>query len=71
VETLRKYADLATLRYENGYTSYLEVLDAERALFNAELSYTNTQGVLFRALVNLYKSMGGGWVIEAEKLAGG
>ncbi len=71
VDTLRKYSDLATLRYENGYTSYLEVLDAERALFNAELSYTNTQGVLFRALVTLYKSMGGGWVVEAEKLKGG
>jgi outer membrane protein, multidrug efflux system len=70
VETLQKYADLATLRYENGYTSYLEVLDAERALFNAELSYTNTQGILFRALVNLYKSMGGGWITEAETLAG-
>jgi outer membrane protein, multidrug efflux system len=71
VKTLRSYADLARLRYENGYTSFLEVLDAERGLFNAELAYTNTQGVLFRALVNLYKSMGGGWVAEAEKHTGG
>ena len=45
-----------------------EVLDAERSLFNAELSYAQTQGVLFRALVNLYKSMGGGWVAQAEDL---
>ena len=71
VEALRTYAALARLRYENGYTSYLEVLDAERSLFNAELTYTQTKGVLFRALVNLYKSMGGGWVVEAERLAGG
>ncbi len=71
VEALRKYAELAHLRYENGYTSYLEVLDAERSLFNAELSYTQTQGALFRALVNLYKSMGGGWVIKADQLVGG
>lgn len=70
VEALRGYASLATLRYENGYTSYLEVLDAERSLFTAELGYTQTQGALFRALVNLYKSMGGGWVVEADKLAG-
>ncbi len=70
VEALRSYARLAVLRYENGYTSYLEVLDAERSLFTAELAYTQTQGVLFRSLVNLYKSMGGGWVTEADKLAG-
>lgn len=71
VEALQAYLGLAKLRYENGYTSYLEVLDAERGLFNAELSYTQTQGVLFRALVNLYKFMGGGWQVEADKLTGG
>jgi multidrug efflux system outer membrane protein len=43
-------------------------LDAERSLFNAELQYTQTQGVLFQALVNLYKAVGGGWVVEADRL---
>jgi outer membrane protein, multidrug efflux system len=71
LEALRSYASLAILRYENGYTSYLEVLDAERGLFNAELAYAQTQGALFRSLVNLYKSMGGGWVIQADKLTQG
>ena len=69
VAALRDYARLAKLRYEGGYTSYLEVLDAERSLFNAELQYSLTQGELFNALVNIYKSMGGGWVNEADKLA--
>jgi outer membrane protein, multidrug efflux system len=68
VNTLRDYARIARLRYDEGYTSYIEVLDAERSLFNAELSYTETQGVLFQALVNLYKAMGGGWVAEADKM---
>lgn len=68
LEALRSYASLATLRYENGYTSYLEVLDAERSLFNAELACAQTQGTLFRALVNLYKSVGGGWVAHADEL---
>jgi multidrug efflux system outer membrane protein len=68
LDALHKTFDLARLRYENGYTSYLEVLDAERGLFNVELVYTQTKGVLFRALINLYKSMGGGWVREAEKI---
>ncbi len=70
VVALQGYARLARLRYDNGYTSYIEVLDAERSLFNAELSYAQTQGVLFHALVSLYKSMGGGWVAEAERMAG-
>jgi multidrug efflux system outer membrane protein len=68
VDALKEYARIARLRYENGYTSYMEVLDAERSLFNAELQYAQTQGVLFQALVNLYKAVGGGWVVEADKL---
>ena len=67
VEALATYARLARLRYENGYTSYIEVLDAERSLFNAQLSYAQTQDSLLRALINLYKAMGGGWVVEADK----
>jgi multidrug efflux system outer membrane protein len=68
VGSLTDYARIARLRYDNGYTSYIEVLDAERSLFNAELTYTQTQGVLFQALINLYKAMGGGWITEAEQL---
>jgi multidrug efflux system outer membrane protein len=68
VKSLQNYAHLARVRYNNGYTSYIEVLDAERSLFNAELYYAQTQATLFRALVNLYKSMGGGWVAQAEDL---
>jgi multidrug efflux system outer membrane protein len=68
VLSLRTYADLARLRFDNGYSSYIEVLDAERSLFDVELSYVQTQGTLFQALINLYKAMGGGWVTEAEGL---
>ena len=67
VEALRNYAKTARLRYDNGYTSYLEVTFAEQNLFSAELAYTQTQGVLFQALVNVYKAMGGGWVTEADR----
>ena len=68
VGSLRQYANLAWVRYENGYTSYLEVLDAQTRLYNAELVHTNAQGNLFQALVNLYKAMGGGWVTEADRM---
>ena len=67
VESLKVYADTARLRYDNGYTSFLEVVDAERSLFNAQLSYTQTQQVLLQASINLYKAMGGGWMAQAAK----
>ncbi len=67
VEALATYAKLARIRYDEGYTSYIEVLDAERSLFNGQLSYAQTQDTLLRAFVNLYKAMGGGWVVEADK----
>jgi multidrug efflux system outer membrane protein len=66
LEALREYVRLSQLRYDNGYTSYLEVLYSQTLLYNAELTSTQVQGTLFQALVNLYKSMGGGWVVEAE-----
>ncbi len=69
VESLKTYAQVARLRYDNGYTSYIEVVDAERSLFDAELAYTQTQSALFQALINLYKAMGGGWVIDAENMS--
>ena len=68
VESLSNYAHLSWLRYDNGYTSYLEVLDAQSRLYSAEITHTQTQGSLFQALVNLYKAMGGGWVVTAEGL---
>jgi len=68
VDALGRYAYLARLRYENGYTSYIEVLDSERSLFQAQIQLVQTQGQLYFALINLYKALGGGWVDEADKL---
>jgi outer membrane protein, multidrug efflux system len=67
LKALRNYARLARMRYDEGYTSFLEVLDAERSLFNVELAHTTSQNVLFRSLINIYKAMGGGWVDQAEQ----
>ena len=67
VKSLENYARTARLRYDNGYTSYIEVLDAERSLFNVQLSQAQTKGFLFQSVVNIYKSMGGGWITLAER----
>ena len=68
VEALRRFRDLADLRYREGATIYLEVANAEQSLFNAQLAYVATQAQLFQSYANLYKAIGGGWVAEAERL---
>lgn len=52
---------LANLRYTNGVSTYLEVLDSERQQFDAELSLVRIQLSELLAVVRLYKSLGGGW----------
>jgi multidrug efflux system outer membrane protein len=70
VQALRRFRDLADLRYREGATIYLEVANAEQSLLTAELAYVATQSQLFQSYANLYKAMGGGWVEEAEQMIG-
>jgi len=69
VQALGDYARLAKVRYDEGYASYIEVLDAQRSLFDAELQYVSTQGDVYTSLVDTYKAMGGGWIVQAEATA--
>jgi multidrug efflux system outer membrane protein len=64
VESLRDAARLANIRYQGGVTSYLEVLDTERQLFDAELLLAQTQRDELLAVVRLYRALGGGWATE-------
>ncbi|MDF0604509.1 efflux transporter outer membrane subunit [Neisseriaceae bacterium TC5R-5] len=59
---LSKSLKLATLRYDKGYSSYLEVLDAQRGSFQAELNVVSAKLNQLNAAVGLYKALGGGWV---------
>lgn len=61
------YVRLARLRYDNGYTSFIEVLDADQRLFSAQLALAAQQAQVLNAAVNLYQAMGGGWVDIAER----
>ncbi|AUW57721.1 RND transporter [Sphingobium sp. SCG-1] len=51
----------ATNRYQAGYSSYLEQLDAQRALLTVDLSLVQLEADQLNALVALYQAMGGGW----------
>jgi multidrug efflux system outer membrane protein len=52
---------LADLRYQNGASSYLDVLDAQRALFLVQQTVVVAQAAQVQNLVTLYKVLGGGW----------
>ena len=52
---------LATLRYDNGYVSYLEVLTAQRDLLQTQASVIDVQRAHLAAAAGLYRAVGGGW----------
>ncbi|MEQ1685527.1 MAG: efflux transporter outer membrane subunit [Burkholderiaceae bacterium] len=57
---------LADLRYRNGASSYLDVLDAQRNLFAAQQATVQVQALQAQNLVTLYKVLGGGWTEPAR-----
>lgn len=71
VAALADYADLARKRYDGGYTGYLEVLDAERRLYSAQIAFTDTECDIYVALIGIYKAMGGGWPVIEDIAATG
>ena len=61
VTALRDRSHLAYMRYRGGVDTLLNALDADRDLFDAELSLAQTERNELLALVQLYKALGGGW----------
>lgn len=59
VEAAQEAYELTRLRYENGVSSYLEVLDAQRTLFAAQQNQIATQLARQTSLMNLYTALGG------------
>lgn len=55
-------------RYENGYSSYLEVVDAERSLLALEGDIITLKSAYIESLINLYQALGSGFHIEEVKL---
>lgn len=61
LDAMREALRLARLRYDNGYSSYLEVLDAERSVFQLEQALADARLTRLQAAVSLYTALGGGW----------
>jgi len=64
-----EYLRLATKRYRNGVLPYIDVLDAQRRLFDAQISVSTARQAQLFALVDLYKALGGGWEADRLRLA--
>ena len=64
-EQLTRAADdaknLSNMRYKGGATSYLEVLDSDTRYFSARLTLAQAQLRELQSLVQIYRSLGGGW----------
>ncbi len=64
VASAQAAVDLSWARYEEGITSFLEVLDIERSLFTSKLRATDAQEFRYTSIVQLYSALGGGWSSE-------
>jgi multidrug efflux system outer membrane protein len=67
VNALQSALHLANLRYKGGLANYLDVLIAQRSLFDAELSLAATRRLHLVSVVQLYKALGGGWSPEKPR----
>ena len=65
-QAAQKYVELAQLQYFNGVINYLDVLDAQRKYFDAQIGLSNAVRDEHLAMVDLYKALGGGWGVERE-----
>ena len=61
LDAARAALELSTLRYEKGYSPYLEVLDAQRTANDAELAFVRNRQARLGFSVDLMKALGGGW----------
>jgi multidrug efflux system outer membrane protein len=57
---------LARERYEEGYANYLDVLEAQRSLYEAQDAVAQSDQQLIDDLIAIYKALGGGWDTDAQ-----
>lgn len=63
-EAAAKYNHLAQLQYQAGTLNYIDVLDAQRRFFDAQIDESNAVRDEYLALIDLYKVLGGGWHLD-------
>jgi multidrug efflux system outer membrane protein len=61
VAALENSSRISRLRYDAGYSNYLEILTADQQLFEAEIELARIRGQQLNGVVQLYRALGGGW----------
>jgi outer membrane protein TolC len=64
VAAAKRSNDLSLLRYQEGFSGYQRVLDAQQALFSQQNRYVQNRGQSVRNVVAIYKALGGGWEVR-------
>ena len=67
-EAAKKTLELVELRYQEGYSSFIEVLDAQRQVLGADLALTEARRDRLNAATTLFKTLGGGWQVDSRRL---
>ena len=65
-EDFKRSQLLALDRYEEGYATYLDVLEAQRSLYTAQDSLAQSDQQIIDDLIAIYKALGGGWQTDAQ-----
>ncbi len=64
VTAANEAATLTWVRYENGLTNYIAVLDLQRSQFSSQLKASETLQLQLTSIVRLYLALGGGWYFD-------
>ena len=64
VDTAERSASLSLLRYQEGFADYQRVLSSQQSLFSQQQRFAANRGEIVRAVIAIYKSLGGGWRIS-------
>jgi len=67
VKAAQRSVDLALLQYREGKVDYQRVLDTQQTRLRLQDSYTTVRGEAIDGLIAVYKALGGGWEIRADK----
>ncbi len=67
VAALKEASSLSRIRYEDGLSSYLEVIDADQQYYSAQNILARTLGSQVIYYVQLYRALGGGWQVEEKQ----
>lgn len=63
----KRSVELSLYQYQEGIVDYQRVLDSQRSLFNTQDALTRSNSDITLNLINLYKSVGGGWETRTEQ----